>query len=98
MKRLWLFFALLVAGVGGYAYASTTNVLAIENFESPTNPTETERAILERAAPEFGIMYSELLSMFQYGEATITDLGDDTHEVAAISSDGVLTAVIIEGL
>jgi hypothetical protein len=99
MKRLWLFFALLIAGLGGYAYASTNNVLAIENLQSPTNPTETERAILKQAASEFGIMYTELLSMFQHGEATIEDLGDGTHEVTAHLDGGdVLVAIIDSAL
>jgi hypothetical protein len=98
MKRLWLFFALLIAGLGGYAYASTNNVLAIENLQSPINPTETERAILKKAAPEFGIMYTELLSQFQHGEATIEDLGDGIYEVTAIAFDGVLTAILIDSL
>lgn len=93
MKRLWLFFALLIAGMGGYS--STSHLLVIENFESPDNPTETERAILKKAAPEFGIMVSELLSMFQYGEVTIAELADGTVEVTAYISGGDILVAII---
>jgi hypothetical protein len=98
MKRYWLFMALLLAGLGGYAHASTfTNGIQAEAVMSPNDPTETELQVLQKAAPILGIAYSELLSMYQSGEATIEQDADGTWVVTAYMSGGDILVVLIEG-
>jgi hypothetical protein len=93
--------ALLVAGMGSYAYAenacqaSLTETVIEDITMSPTNPTETERQVLKKAAPILEIVYSELLAMFQHGEATIEQNEDGNWVVTAyLASGGTVIAVL----
>ena len=101
MKRLWLTMALLVAGMGSYAFAGNVCQAfivetAMEDITmSPTNPTEQEIQILKKASPIMEIAYSELYSMYQHGEATIEQNEDGNWVVTAyLASGGTVLATI----
>lgn len=96
MKRHWLFMALLVAGMGSYAFAGNAcQEILVETVMSPENPTETEMQVLKKAAPILEIAYPELYSMFQHGEATIEQDEDGTWLVTAyMASGGTVLATI----
>jgi hypothetical protein len=100
MKRYWFIMALLLAGMGGYAHAVPANVdcqcLVGQSILSPTNPTETELQVLKQAATILGIAYSELLDMFQHGEATVEQDEDANWVVTAYVSGGNILIVVLE--
>jgi hypothetical protein len=96
MKRYWLVMALLLAGLGGYAHASSfQNGITVE-AESPNDPTATEKQVLKQAAPLLGILYPELLSMYQHGEATLENNAEGNWVVTAYMSGGNILIVILE--
>jgi hypothetical protein len=96
--------ALLVAGMGSYAYADNAcqvslSETVIEGIAmSPANPTETERQVLKKAAPILEMVYSELLAMFQHGEATIEQNEDGNWVVTAYLASGGTVIAIIEDM
>jgi threonine dehydrogenase-like Zn-dependent dehydrogenase len=96
MKRYWLIVALLLAGVGSYAYAGNTcQGIVSETVRSPNDPTASEKHLLKRASPIMEIAYVELLSMYQHGTATIEKNSTGDWVVTAyLSGGGVLIAIL----
>jgi hypothetical protein len=104
MKRTWTIFALLFAGsiyFSNLQATSNTSSTAIEAYQfNDLSLTEQEEHILEIAAPKLGLVYSELVMLYETGDATITALGGGSYRVSAYVNDGTnpIIAVIDSAL
>ncbi|MEM0999743.1 MAG: hypothetical protein AAGN35_21975 [Bacteroidota bacterium] len=100
MKRTWTIFALLFAGSISFANLQASNLNSQFNVDTylfqQSSLTEQECHVLERAAPNLGITYSELVLLYETGNATISNIGGATFEVAAYVNDGNPVIAVID--
>ena len=100
MKRTWTIFALLFAGSISFANLQATTITnnsTVEFYQSNQYQlTEQEFHILEKAAPKLGLTFSELVLLYEAGDATIEDLGAGSYQVSAYVNDGNPIIAVID--